>query len=296
MCEYNLKGLSIGMRCPECGHPISVKGSSGQSGFTEAPIGYLKNLRFGLSLMFWGFLGTTIAMISIGLGGGVPIRVVAIGTTLVWWAGVYIATEAKPGSGAVTGITRKRNTWVRWIARGTQGGWAIANVLRLWATISLPAGTTSFNAAMISAGILSVIAMGGVVVLLYVLGDLAYWMSDSDLSERMNLTAWGLGSLGVLVLAWPMISPLVQNTRGIIALPFTIIGLLFPWLLIGYLIVEILFLVCLYQMWTISRWAVRNWAEARARDRRVMDRAERESAEAQAKSDAVGTTPHTLSE
>ncbi len=274
-CDYSLKGLRVGMRCPECGQPIHNVTATGRENLTDAPIGYLKSLRFGFALLFWGFVGTTVGMIMAGTTGQVGFRIGAIACTLIWWLGVFITTEPRRRLHVPSDVANRENRRIRLIVRITQGGWTLAMGLRLLVTKSLiPGGWMTVGAEWTAWGV-SIVAMASLVALLILLMDFAYWSSNTELADRLRLAAWGLGSLGMIVMSWRGIEAVGQNTSGIIALPFVFIHLLMPIILGTFFLVEIVFLVCLFQLWNSSRWAVRNWAEARAKEQRQRDKADR---------------------
>ncbi len=273
-CNYSLKGLRVGMRCPECGQPILRVAAGGRESLTDAPIGYLKNLRFGFALLFWGFLGTTASLLVAGATGEIGLRIAALILTLVWWLGVFIVSEPRKRAHVSGEVANRENRRLRLIVRIAQGGWTIALGLRLILSAGLIPGGWMTISAHWGAWAVSVIAMASLVPLLILLMDFAHWSSNTELAERLRLAAWGLGSLGVLVMSWQGVIAIAQNTSGIIALPFVMIQLLMPFVLGTFLLVEIVFLVCLYQLWDSARWAVRNWAEARAKEKRQRDKAE----------------------
>ena len=51
-CNYSLKGLHAGGMCPECGTPIPRPKPRvlGGDNLSDAPVGYLRTLSFGLGL------------------------------------------------------------------------------------------------------------------------------------------------------------------------------------------------------------------------------------------------------
>lgn len=280
VCEYNLRGLRVGMRCPECGHPVKSISAVLEENFTDAPIGYLKSLRFAFALMLGGFLGTTLSILIVSEFSQLAARGAALGCAGAWWLGVYIATEPRRRSDAPAGASANERRVLRAVNRATQGGWVVWLLIQILISTRLTAGTTPHTVAMVAATVVSLVALVGLVPLLIHLMDFAHWSGNSELADRLRLCAWGLGIFGSLQLLTPAIGAAAQVTSGILALPFAMLILVLPFTLFLFLASEVLFLVCLFQLWHSARWAVRNWASAREKERRQRERAERIAASA----------------
>ncbi len=274
VCEYNLKGLSVGMRCPECGQPIRPLHGAMHENFAHAPIAYLKNLRFGFGLMFAGFLGSVVLALAYRGVGGWILASGALATGVLWWLGVWIVTEPRRWSEAQIRSSHEHR-WLRLLSRTTQAGWALWTAIHVAQELLSNPSPGTVMVLKVSAWTLSTCALLGLIPLFILLRDIAHWTSNSELGERLVLSAWGVGTVGLIVLSSPLIGGIGARLSGVLALPFAIVLLLMPIWMGLFLLVEILIGVCLFQLWSTSRWAVRNWAAARDRERRQRAREER---------------------
>ncbi len=274
VCEYNLKGLSVGMRCPECGQPIRLLRGTLQENFADAPISYLKNLRFGSGLAFAGFVGSVVLALAYRGAGGWMLASGALAMGVVWWLGVWIISEPRRWSDAQIRSSHERR-WLRLLSRTTQAGWVLWTGVHIAQELVTKPSPGTAMLLEVSAWTLSTVALLGLIPLFMLLRDLAHWTSNSDLADHLSLCAWGVGTVGIIVLSSPLIEAVGTRLSGVLALPFAILLLLMPIWTGLFLLVEILIGACLFQLWTTSRWAVRNWAAARAREQRQRKREER---------------------
>jgi hypothetical protein len=102
-CAYNLRGLALDGRCPECGAPIarSVHGNL----LRYADPDWLDKVRFGTTLKLWNLLIMVVLAITVGAGvylgisrGILPIAQL-IGGCLGLWA-LFLVTSPEPTVGA----------------------------------------------------------------------------------------------------------------------------------------------------------------------------------------------------
>lgn len=119
-CGYNLKGLSPGGVCPECGTPIRPRAGTSEIApdLLEAP----RSLVTTIGLACLGLAGLTLLemLVSIGMAWG---RASALWTSaigvcfgLAWVAGVALATRPRPGA-PKDGAPAMIESGIRWVAR-----------------------------------------------------------------------------------------------------------------------------------------------------------------------------------
>lgn len=206
-CEYNLIGLTPGMLCPECGAPIvtSSGASAADENLTSAPRNYLIVLSMALGTMtFCAFVGL-IALSQPKPQGINWVVLAGIVAAVGWAAGIFVATQPRPQAVVQRVAPRMQQRHARWIARLTQMAWVglplglgVAADLDQQAITAAATTGAAFVRPQISvlltmgAWIASGIGVMGLLVVCYMLADLADWASDSPLAERLRLAGLGL--------------------------------------------------------------------------------------------------------
>jgi hypothetical protein len=206
-CEYNLRGLKPGMNCPECGLLIvtAAKAMAGDESLTSAPRWYLKMLAWSLcTCALSAFLGI-FALIQQRPQSINWVIILGIVAACGWITGVWFASQPKPQSVVQRVAPRMQMRYPRWAARLTQICWlglpmGIGISAHLDAAAMQTAAMTgiAFARPVISTALLwggwisALIAIFGMIVVCYLLADLAEWASDSSLAERFGLAGIGL--------------------------------------------------------------------------------------------------------
>lgn len=119
-CGYNLKGLSPGGVCPECGSPIRPRSGTSEIApeLLEAPRATVVSIGYGCL----GLVGLTVleflVNVGMGLGKASTLWLSAVGVCfgLAWVAGVALVTSARPG-GPKGGAAGTIEFCLRWGAR-----------------------------------------------------------------------------------------------------------------------------------------------------------------------------------
>lgn len=306
-CGYDLKGLRSGDRCPECGSPIIAGPSSKfllnrglRSSLTDASPDYLK--RFAL--------GSTLMMLAVAMAVLTPVLLIIAGATKMWallllvvvpfacWPwGVWMVTAPRePGiSEGVDHVVEWRR--LRFWTRITQCAWPLAALAWwgvTWYQAALKAATAATNAiamgtapvgpaptpppAWLQTAFFSLgwpvwlTAFAGLPLLSLYLARIADWANDTELANRLLMSAWGI-----------VAGPLLALVGWVVIPAFGPPGILFIGAMFGNLGL-VLFILCfgqmglaIFQCWNVARWAVENNAESFARDQRVAERARRAS-------------------
>ncbi|MCB9846352.1 MAG: hypothetical protein H6811_10260 [Phycisphaeraceae bacterium] len=264
VCDYNLKGLTVGAACPECGTTIRGKGGRAIDRISDAPIGYLKNLRFGLWLLVVGMLASTASLFVFRFRETWMSAGASVVAAAAWWVGVIIATEPRKTPNRDPRLMRRERRILRRINRITQAGWLAASVLML---IYSAVGGFSARVDLIfglAALCFNIVALAGLITLCVHLSDLAHWASQDELTDRLHLAAWGIGVFGSLLLITPFAAVMPKFIAVLLIPAIMAYGLIF----LGFVISEILVLVSVLNLLRTVIWTIRHWAQVRDTDAR----------------------------
>lgn len=202
-CSYNLRGLSIEGRCPECGLPIGLSVHGELLRYSDP--NFVATLARGISLILWGIfviiVGTIVVMVAAvaarsGAGPGVMVAsaVPFIGNVMMI-VGAWFLTVPDP-----SGLGEDRYGTARKIIRIALVV-GLLNQLINWGLQSspslAPAAQLALQTIAFVAGIVGVV---GQFAQLYYLHKLALRIPNPDLSQRARFLMWALGiSYGLLL-------------------------------------------------------------------------------------------------
>lgn len=256
-CSYNLRGLTTGDRCPECGTPTGSAVASEQW-ISEAPISFLRP--FSKGAMLTGVMMPVHAAVTVAMfvwPNFSWITLLAIITGSLYAVGVYLLTTARPSTKTTDG-TREWST-VRWLCRSMQWSWCLsaltfgAHVAIVRANPTAPSG----YAALWLSGCLILVGIGGLVPLLVYLVRIAHWAGDTEFADRLKLLPLFLPVAAALAASAGFIAP--QLTGGIgtfLLVPLAGVSIVFL-LFTGY--------SALTTFWTLASmgfWVIRNRTES----------------------------------
>lgn len=277
-CGYNLVGLAVGGRCPECGQPIRSLGSLARFSdhLTDAPIAYLKMLAMGMGVLAVGGVGVTICLVGLWATTGSTTwaaeayAIALAAMAWVWWGGLYVVTQPR--------VLSERT--IRDVVLDSQRFRKTVRVLQL----ALPVGAVmivaaiKMNTLMMSgaAGVAMVVAVVGMVPVAVYLSAIAEWAGHDHLVDMLRGSAWVLALCGTILLGTVGVSLASGSTPWIVG----ILGLLSALAVFCSLVV---LLWCLLRMAVMCSWAINNALEAMERDRRIAERREREQRELEAR-------------
>ncbi len=282
-CEYNLKGLSPGMLCPECGQLIVTPAgaTAREDNLTSAPRGYLRMLAWALCTMAIAAIAGVILLVQRRPDRAGGLHVAGAVVALVWCAGVFLVTSPRPQAVVRAVTPRMQMRHARWLARLSQVGWlalpaglAISAIIDQQAMLAAATAGQAFKrpdlsvlmttGAWIGAGL----GILGMMIVCYMLSEIADSAADSALSERLRMACLGLPigvplALGGLAFA---------DRLGHLALLGMIGGVAS---MIGAVVSAGFLLLGLVQLAYMSFWAIRNnenWDELLERkDQRERD-------------------------
>lgn len=263
-CDYDLQGLPLASRCPECGTPIRRRGARIRldDNLTHAPMRYLRTLSLGCL----GLAGMAVALpglrFAFNVTGNQSVAALAVGAALGWLGAVWVVTAPRPFQSHMSLNPKRELRVVRTLARLTQGFWALSTLANLLASMT-PSAATGLDAV---SGLSELIGLVGFIPLGIWLAHLADWAGDTSLAFRLQLSAISIVASAVIVAAGFTLGPYLGPVGAILRL----IGVFASF---AYVVGLIVFFFSVLQMANMTRWAVRNAETALDRDRRLADRA-----------------------
>jgi hypothetical protein len=195
-CSYNIRGLAVHGRCPECGTPVGVSIHGDLLRFSDPR--WLQSLARGAALLFWGIiLGIGFAfvagLLAHALGQGL-VQLVGLAGGLVQLYGAWLLTEPDP-----SGIGEDRYGTARKVIRVSLIVGLGQNLFNLIAS----QGRMSQDVLLMIAAVGLVAGLIGLVgqfALLRYLERLALRIPDNDLSARARFLFWAYGGTLAAVL------------------------------------------------------------------------------------------------
>ncbi|MCC6427445.1 MAG: hypothetical protein IT435_11560 [Phycisphaerales bacterium] len=265
-CEYNLKGLSAGMNCPECGALIvtPAAASAREDNLTAAPRPYLQVLAWAMGSMSAASIIGAILFAQRRPQTIGPVIITGALVALAWCIGVILITRPRPHAITRAVTPRMEQRHLRWVVRLSQLGWfAAVGSLALSIMIDNQAMLAAANAGqafvrpetskllMVGAWSSTGIAILGMLFLCYMLADMADWAADGQLAERFRMAGIGITfGAPIALLAWAF-HPLLGPASFIAIVIGGIAG-------IGLVAGAGVMLLGLAQMAYLSHWAIKN--------------------------------------
>lgn len=260
-CNYNLIGLKVGDRCPECGQPIT--GKHGHIRFandlTQAPVHYLKRLAMGAKLMVVGIMLVPLASLSLFFQYLLAAAVTLVIAASCWLAGVRIITAPRVFSRPVTFDPQKEWARLRIVNRAIQSSWLLGAVLSLQ-LVFLPNPI-----AVVGMLVFFMIGFLSFIPLSVQIADLATWGQHSGLRDRIRASAWGVSFGGAIII----LAVMTYANLGGLGKVITFFALLVFAATVACLL---MFIVSIMQLAILCGWAVRNSYHQLSVDRRAADR------------------------
>ncbi len=283
-CGYNLKGLEVSAKCPECGRPSRRRRKVSQADcvMTAAPKGWLQVYALGITIAFiaWpAMIGGTIMRC---FTSSREMAIFSFAAGCAWWLGVVIATRPRPEMPDMTTSPMREWFWRRAMARILSAAVAIPlGVLIATSEGSGPVqGLTVGNLWALADFGLFVASMGFVAFAFYMF-ELAHWAGDWQASNKWRAAGVGMVICTVLVIFGRNIRITEGITTGLMALPGVVLLFLMLTTAVGVPVA--------FAFWTIMQqrdaavWAIKNHDDAVDkvdRDRAKLQRELEESIEA----------------
>ncbi|MBC7834382.1 MAG: hypothetical protein H7Y88_04685 [Phycisphaerales bacterium] len=277
-CGYNLKGLKVSGKCPECGRAIrKAKVSYSAQQLVRAPLGYLTRLRFASTLLLWGFIGLVASLIMYDNLGEAKWLFATCAAGFMQWLGVVIATVPRPLMPGATVNPVKEMALVRLAARVTQACWVpAAGALIAYHSPGAAGNTTAF--LWIAQG-LGIIALLGLVPFAIYMKWLADWGEDSPQSSAWQMCCWSepfMFPFSIATASWA-----IRATNLLVESLFAPFLLLVGLAAFTFVILPLwLSLKARIGLYQVAHWAVKNHVIAEEKDERLRERYMKVSTEA----------------
>lgn len=269
-CGYNLKGLSPGGVCPECGSPIRPRAGTSEIApdLLEAPRATVLTIGYGCL----GLVGLTILefliTVAMGIGKASTLWLSAVGVCfgLAWVAGVALATIERPGV-PKAGAPRAIEFCIRWGARAgallVPGGFACVLVVEVMNQRGMLPGTWELLAPWIRYG-----SRASYIPLALAVANLALSGAEESVAWRTR------ASSGLMVVAF-IISGFAAWMASLGAVGIEA-GLFVVMASVAWLGAWVLLLIGLAQVGMMLLWAVRYGDESVEREKRRIERERRD--------------------
>lgn len=238
-CGYNLRGLSINGRCPECGSPVGLSAQGNLIRFSDP--GWVNTLRRGAKMIIYGIATIVLAIIvgillamAIGTAGGVLAGIAAVAGYVMIMVGWWQLTEPDP-----SGVGEDEYGTSRKIIRVTLVLGVINQVLNLIVNAGPPPSVRV--GIQILSFLIGIAGVVGIFAQLQYLKKLSLRIPDDSLASRAQFLMYGLGFGYAAVVVVGLVAGLmagsgtVSPALGVLGCFGGIIGLVVLVLLIMYL-------------------------------------------------------------
>jgi len=207
-CKYELKGLRIGGKCPECGEPIRARRKSfgpREGTMTDAPPAYVKRVGLGFTIMSTGILAAIFGVPLSCFVQNALLGAVLLGS-LAWVAGTWIISMPRPPEFAEHENPIMDNARWRLGVRVASSMWVLYLLLAIGAVAAADVGILG-PTLRIMAGIVGLAAFIGLVPLSVYVAEIEFWMSDDTGGWQLRGAAWGILVFGVLYIMTTAVAP-----------------------------------------------------------------------------------------
>ena len=224
-CSYDLRGLSIEGRCPECGTPVGLSVNGELLRYSDPK--FISTLARGVSLIRWGIVvliaAVVVVMVAASAARGarppLVVRLAPLIANVMMVAGAWLLTSRDP-----SGIGEDQYGTARRIIRFTLLVGISKDLLDLAVGMSTPlppAAQIAFQTLGFATGLVWLV---GQFAQLNYLHKLALRIPNPEQSQRARFLMWGLGTTYALFLVIGFVAAIALATRGRTAPGATVIG------------------------------------------------------------------------
>lgn len=229
-CGYNLRGLKVGGRCPECGEEIPPPPTLDDDSLSRMPRPVIRAFIRGavtaagsIILLVVAALAVLFGWMSVHLLGGV-VGVALLGWMLAMW---WLTPALTIREGVSRGFSRRGVT--RHIARWGQLGWLLGAGVLLAREVASPAQKVADGMTWAAFG-LGAIGVIGTIAMAVMMERLAEWTRDATAETIFQWFQWLLpfAAIGLLLLPtgsiWGRLAGLI-GAAAVLAFPIGVLML-----------------------------------------------------------------------
>ncbi len=275
-CEYNLRGLRVGDRCPECGVPISgVRPRGTDDKILSVPMSYLQGLSASATgLMLSGPLLLVCITLLVFLWHHAEAVIIAAFLLLagaVWAISSYLLCKPRILAKVPEDAARQTSFILRTGARGTQALWPAGAAMLLQGLHAFHQSAKAFLPTSVGTQIfvllgclLLCIAIVGSGLLCVWMASLADWAKDHDLAGKLRGAGLGVSLAGPLSVGCFLLSPLLGGgTLSFITVTMSVVFTLW------FLYACFSLMLALYRFSSVAKWTSLSAKARLERDRRL---------------------------
>lgn len=280
-CGYNLKGLVVTGKCPECGRSIRKrrKVKQGDCMMTAAPKAWLNVYAVGTTLAFIAWPAMICGAILRCITGSREVGLLAFAAGCVWWVAVVITTRPRPEMPDMLTSPAREWFWQRALARILSAAVAVPlGVLVATSDGASPVrGLPSDQLWLLADAGLLAAAVGFLAFALYMY-ELAHWAGDHQATPMWRAAGVSMILASLLVIGGRNVGITEGITADFAAIPGGVMFVVFFLAFVGTPVV--------FSLWALNHqratavWAIANHDEAAEKVARDRERLERERAEA----------------
>jgi hypothetical protein len=212
-CAYNLRGLNVDGRCPECGTPVGFSAQGDFLRFSDPD--WLLKLARGVRLIVWavlvGIVGTVIFAFALGGSreGRMWTTLLMVGVYIMMLVGTWFLTEPDP-----SGLGEDRYGTSRKLIRITLAIGILNQAIDLLTNTTTLSPDLRTVVALLS-GLFGIASVVGLFAQLQYLKKLALRIPAQRLADRAGFLMYALGtSFGILIVGGVLVAILMTGGGG----------------------------------------------------------------------------------
>jgi len=269
-CRYELRGLRVGSKCPECGEPIRSrpKKFNARAGtLTDADPLYVSTLRWGFVAMSVGILFSIIGAVFGAFNFWIGFAA-SIFASAAWCGGVFLISNPRPPEFDQLQEKVLDNPQMRLLVRACGAVWVLYTLVggayeALLIAAAKGGGNGLLEGAMLALAVLTGIgAYVSLIPLCIFVSDMAFWMSDDAGGWRLRGAAWTMAVIGTINLLF----------TGLVVAGVTWLGFFTVWLSFIVFIATVVFGYSVLGCARMAAYTLRYQSEIEGRAERISDR------------------------